>query len=153
VQSETSDDGAAATFVDRLLRFEKGGRFDVAVGNVLPDGRMASGSIVDPLHVNRILNALKRGGVDEVHYSGQQIFTGQPADGMPFNFTKASTNKPMVRMTLRPKDLEGELPDSANGWTWVYRDDGYWVVKESERERYGAALIAPNNVVLPTYSE
>jgi hypothetical protein len=112
VSSETMDPRAFAPFVERTARFSGATRFEVDAGATDPVTQPSSNNqLLDPLLVNAVLNALKHGGATEIEYRGQALFTGKgPAEYM-------LPSALQVKLVLRPQEIDGELPDRANGWT------------------------------------
>ena len=101
---------------------------------------------INPLQVNRVLNACKRGGLRRVHYFGQKLFTGDKAP-TPYVHGNPIRNKTLiVRLTLDFGDFEGELPDDHNGWVLVQappkigEPTTYWALKSDDREKFLESL-------------
>ncbi len=60
---------------------------------------------LNPLHVNAMLNALKKGGAAEIHYWGQPIFSGQEDERDGKEYVKQQFNPPAVKLVLQPRIL------------------------------------------------
>jgi len=88
---------------------------------------------VDPLHVNLVLNACKKSGVDKVHYWGQEIVSGEKSEHSLPN--PINENESIVRSVLSLDEVEGFLPEESNGWATVRGPGRTYVVKAADRAK------------------
>ena len=142
VGSRTGDIGAAAVILERTAKATGGGRFDVRVGPTdTLQAETTRETTVNPLFVNRLLNALKRGGAAEIHYWGQQLFTGQ-RDYSPG--IKTDAPRKVVKLVLQPQRLDGELPDEGNGWVTFYWTPagGAFILRATDRNEFAERMKA-----------
>jgi RNA polymerase sigma factor (sigma-70 family) len=132
VQSKTTSVEAFKALLTRTAKAKGGGRFDVRVGQPDVVQSNAASSSSNPLLVNTMLNALKKGGATEIHYWGQPLFSGYGEEAIGKVFPKFQSST--VRLILQPQSLDGDLPDESNGWT-VIDSDKWQVIKASDRDR------------------
>jgi len=147
--TSASKPGVFRRLVARTARYA-GGRVEIRSGEVERRSNQGPGArfpFVNPLHINGVLNACRSSNIAEVHYWGQKIFTGAES---PFSFAPYTGQEgalPIVNLILSLKDLEGDLPDESNGWTYVQGNSRCHVVREADRERLMESLRPKNEAV------
>jgi hypothetical protein len=125
---------AFAPLVQRVARFA-GQRIDVRIDHVDSKQNGNTSYMVNPLHVNTVLNACRRAGLAEVHYWGQKIVTGAEHEYSFPNMTGQSDSLPFVKFVLSLRELEGDLPDESNGWITMPVSNRVYVLKAENREK------------------
>jgi hypothetical protein len=134
----TSGVKAYATLVTRVAKV--GTRMEVRVGTVDDKNVALQTQLVDPLAVNAVLNACRRSGIEEISYWGQKIITGSEESYTFLNYSGQTDSLPILKIVMPLRNMEGDLPEEANGWATVRMPTHTYVVKAKDRERLVESL-------------